>query len=343
MLCLEISAELLPIADPDEEGTLLAQVAALRFNLADDLGYIMPSCRILDNSELDSYEYRISVRQQTVGTGYVYPNRYMVNADEWNSQAGGMPENAIIGVDPLNGEQRCYWVDKEDTDKYPAITALEPVEVIKKHLRQLVIRYVDSIISTYDIEKYFETANKIAPSQKITEKLKERLDFEDIRQVFINLIKEEVSIKDILFVFDRLSNYSRRTKEPYILSELLRGALCRQICLNNVDREQVLYVLTLSPEWEKKLGESLQIAEHGAMFLLNLMQLQDLIESTTMTLERAHKSIGQQPVILCSPRIRLPLYQLLEKHIPTIVVITYSELISIKYCCKNLLILILPI
>ena len=75
-------------------------------------------------------------------------------------------------------------------------------------------------------------------------------------------------------------------------------------------------------------AKEFKIAEHGAMFLLNLMQLQDLIESTTMTLERAHKSIGQQPVILCSPRIRLPLYQLLEKHIPTIVVITYSELIS---------------
>ena len=82
------------------------------------------------------------------------------------------------------------------------------------------------------------------------------------------------------------------------------------------------------PEWEKTLDDSCQRTELGTMFLLNPMQVQDLIESTAMTLMRAHQSIGQQPVILCSPRIRLPLYQLLERHIPTIVVISYSELIT---------------
>ena len=95
-----------------------------------------------------------------------------------------------------------------------------------------------------------------------------------------------------------------------------------------VDRDHVLYALTLSPEWEKTLDDSCQRTELGTMFLLNPMQVQDLIESTAMTLMRAHQSIGQQPVILCSPRIRLPLYQLLERHIPTIVVISYSELIT---------------
>lgn len=98
--------------------------------------------------------------------------------------------------------------------------------------------------------------------------------------------------------------------------------------MNNVDRDHVLYALTLSPEWEKTLDDSCQRTELGTMFLLNPMQVQDLIESTAMTLMRAHQSIGQQPVILCSPRIRLPLYQLLERHIPTIVVISYSELIT---------------
>ena len=112
------------------------------------------------------------------------------------------------------------------------------------------------------------------------------------------------------------------------ISERLRAALGRQICLNNVDRDHVLYALTLSPEWEKTLDDSCQRTELGTMFLLNPMQVQDLIESTAMTLMRAHQSIGQQPVILCSPRIRLPLYQLLERHIPTIVVISYSELIT---------------
>ena len=118
------------------------------------------------------------------------------------------------------------------------------------------------------------------------------------------------------------------SKEPDILSERLRAALGRQICLTNVQEDNILYALTLSPEWEKVLDDSCQRTELGTMFLLNPMQVQDLIESTAMTLMRAHQNIGKQPVILCSPRIRLPLFQLLERHIPTIVVISYSELIT---------------
>ena len=92
--------------------------------------------------------------------------------------------------------------------------------------------------------------------------------------------------------------------------------------------DKVLYALTLSSEWEKLLDDSCQRTELGTMFLLNPMQVQELIETTASTLMRAHQTVGRQPVILCSPRIRLPLYQLLERHIPTIVVISYSELIT---------------
>lgn len=92
--------------------------------------------------------------------------------------------------------------------------------------------------------------------------------------------------------------------------------------------DKVLYALTLSSEWEKTLDDSCQRTELGTMFLLNPMQVQELIETTASTLMRAHQTVGRQPVILCSPRIRLPLYQLLERHIPTIVVISYSELIT---------------
>ena len=108
----------------------------------------------------------------------------------------------------------------------------------------------------------------------------------------------------------------------------MRAALGRQICLANVEDDKVLYALTLSPEWEKTLDDSCQRTELGTMFLLNPMQVQELIETTASTLMRANQACGRNPVILCSPRIRLPLYQLLERHIPTIVVISYSELIT---------------
>ncbi len=328
ILCLQISAELLPIADPDQEGILLPNTAALRQELTDVLGYIIPSIRIFDNSELDSYEYRISVRQQTVGTGSVYPNRYMVNEDEWRAQAGKMSEDAIVGVNPLTGELCSYWINKEDADKYPSITALEPLEVIKKHLRQLVIRNVDSIISTYDIEKYFETANKIASSQNITEKLKERLEPEDIRQVFANLIREEVSIKDILFVFDRLSDYSRTTKNPHILSEMLREDFARQISLKLADEDRTLYVVEFDKNYTKYLENNVKTTHNGQEFTILQEQINELIEGTAMKLMLAHQVIGKPAVVLCSPKFRQAMYRTLERYLPFVTVISQTEVVS---------------
>ena len=112
------------------------------------------------------------------------------------------------------------------------------------------------------------------------------------------------------------------------MSERLRAALGRQICLTNCASDKVLYTLTLSPEWEKILDDSCQRTELGMMFLLNPMQVQELIEMTASTLMRVHQNICRKPVILCSTSISLPLYQMLERHIPTIVVISYSELIT---------------
>ena len=149
----------------------------------------------------------------------------------------------------------------------------------------------------------------------------------DLRKIFVNLIREKVSIKDIIFIFERLCDYARFSKEPDILSERLRAALGRQICLANSTEDNILYALTLSSEWEKTLDDSCQRTELGTMFLLNPLQVQELIE-TTSTLIKTHQQIGRQPVILCTSKIRLPLYQLLKRHIPTIVVISYYELID---------------
>jgi flagellar biosynthesis protein FlhA len=149
----------------------------------------------------------------------------------------------------------------------------------------------------------------------------------DLRKIFVNLIREKVSIKDVLFVFERLSDYARFTREPDVLSERLRAALGRQICISHSDQNRVMFAVTLSNEWEKLLDDSCQRTELGTMFLLNPIQVQELIETTAETLRSIQNSYGRVPVILCSPRIRLPLYQLLDRHIPMVSVLSYSELI----------------
>ncbi len=326
VLSLQVGAGLLVIADPDQEGQLLAKIAALRQRVTDELGYILPNIRIMDSSALEANEYVIAIRNNVVASGYVYPGKYMVIADQWDSVKKTIPEDAIVGVDPTYQTQ-AYWISAQDAKETKNVTAVDATDVLVTHLQECVRKHVDEVMTKTDVLKLMELVRSQDPTL-VNDLVPAIISTSDLRKIFVNLIREKVSIKDIIFVFERLCDYARFSKEPDILSERLRAALGRQICLNNVDKDHVLYALTLSPEWEKTLDDSCQRTELGTMFLLNPMQVQDLIESTAMTLMRAHQQIGQQPVILCSPRIRLPLYQLLERHIPTIVVISYSELIT---------------
>ena len=326
VLSLQVGSGLLIIADPDQEGQLLPKIAALRQRVTDELGFIIPNIRIMDSSALESNEYMIAIRGNTVATGSVYPGKNMVIADQWDALGKDVPKDAIVGIDPTFQTQ-AYWLNPDDFDPRDGLTQVDSVDVIVTHLQESVRKYVDEVMTKTDVLKLMELVKSQDPTL-VNDLVPTIISTSDLRKIFVNLIREKVSIKDIMFIFERLCDYARFSKEPDILSERLRAALGRQICLSHATSDKVLYALTLSSDWEKTLDDSCQRTELGTMFLLNPLQVQELIESSAQTLMRAHQNIGRQPVILCSPRIRLPLYQLLERHIPTIVVISYSELIT---------------
>ena len=326
VLSLQVGSGLLIIADPDQDGQLLAKIAALRQRVTDELGYIIPNIRIMDSSAIKDNEYLIAIRGNTVATGVVYPSKFMVIADQWEAVGKKFPDNVIVSVDPTYQSQ-AYWLDPQYIDRNSKVVAVDAVDVIVTHLQDCVRKYVDEVMTKTDVLKLMELVKSQDPTL-VNDLVPTIISTSDLRKIFVNLIREKVSIKDIIFIFERLCDYARFSKEPDILSERLRAALGRQICLQNCNKDKVLYALTLSSEWEKTLDDSCQRTELGTMFLLNPMQVQELIETTANTLMKAHQAVGVQPVILCSPRIRLPLYQMLERHIPTIVVISYSELIT---------------
>ena len=326
VLSLQVGSGLLVIADPEQEGQLLAKIAALRQRMTDELGYIIPNIRIMDSTALDENEYLISIRGNSVAIGKVYPKRLMVIADQWESTGKPVPDDVIVGIDPTYQTQ-AYWVKPSDISPEDNLTAVDPTDTVVTHLQECVRKYVDEVMTKTDVLKLMELVKSQDPTL-VNDLVPAIISTSDLRKIFVNLIRERVSIKDIIFIFERLCDYARFSKEPDILSERLRAALGRQICLVHTNEDKTLYAVTLSHDWEKMLDDSCQRTELGTMFLLNPMQVQELIEGTASTLMRTHQQIGVQPVVLCSPRIRLPLYQLLERHIPTIIVISYSELIT---------------
>ena len=278
VLSLQVGAGLLVIADPEQDGQLLAKIAALRQRVTDDLGYIIPNIRIMDSSAIGDNEYLISIRGNPVATGTVYPGKLMVIADQYDALGKKLPENAIVSVEPTFQSQ-AYWLNPQHIGKNDKIQAVDAVDVIVTHLQECVRKYVDEIMTKTDVLKLMELVKSQDPTL-VNDLVPTIISTSDLRKIFVNLIREKVSIKDVIFIFERLCDYARFSKEPDILSERLRAALGRQICLSNVNKEKVLYALTLSSEWEKTLDDSCQRTELGTMFLLNPMQVQELIEST---------------------------------------------------------------
>ncbi len=326
IMSLQVGDELLKIADPEQEGQLLPRIAALRQRMTDELGYIIPSIRIMDSMALQPTEYLISIRNNSVAGGNVYPGKFMIMAQQWEKSGKPVPPDVITGTDPTY-QQPVYWVSADSIKEEDNITAVVSEDVIVSHMQECVRKYVDEIMTKTDVIKLMELVKTQDPTL-VNDLVPAIISTSDLRKIFVNLIKEKVSIKDIVFIFERLCDYARFSREPDILSERLRAALGRQICLNNATDDQILYVVTLSQEWEKMLDDSCQRTELGTMFLLNPLQVQELIEMAASILMKSHQAVGHQPVILCSPRIRLPLYQLLERHIPTVCVVSYSELIT---------------
>jgi flagellar biosynthesis protein FlhA len=325
ILSIQVGNDLLQIADPEQEGQLLGKIAGLRSRLTDELGFIMPNIRIMDSMSLGNSEYLISIRNNPVATGEVHPDRVMILANLFETSGLIPPQDSVRAQDPTYGAD-AYWVSPQQCPQELQNNAIDATDAIIAHLQEIIVKHVDEIMTKMDVLKLMELVKQQDPTL-VQELVPAILTPNDLRKIFVNLVREKVSIKDVLFIFERLSDYARYSKEPDVLSERLRAALGRQICIAHSDSSKTMYAVTLSNDWERILDDSCQRTELGTMFLLNPLQVQELIESTVATLTDVQQNYGRMPVILCSPRIRLPLYQLLDRHIPMVTIISYSELI----------------
>ena len=213
ILSLQVGIGLIRIADPEQEGQLLAKIAALRQRMTDELGYIIPNIRIMDSSALENEEYLISIRNNPVASGFVYPGRFMVIADQWSALGLPPPTDAVRATDPTY-QTPVYWINQEQIQD--GVTAVDPTDAIVTHLQDCVRKYVDEVMTKTDVLKLIELVKSQDPTL-VNDLVPAIISTSDLRKIFVNLIREKVSIKDIIFIFERLCDFARFSKEPDIL------------------------------------------------------------------------------------------------------------------------------
>ncbi len=317
---IEIGYMLIPLTDPDQDGTLLGRVTVIRRQMALELGIILPTIRVRDNAQIDPNTYVIKLRGVTVATGEVRPNRLM-------AMNPGLAEQEIDGipaVEPAFGLP-AIWITPDDQERAEMLgyTVVDPASVITTHLSEVIRSSAASILSRQDVQILLDHIKEENPAL-IAEVVPDLMSVGDIQRVLQNLLRERVSVRDMVTVLEAIADQARATKDPELLAEHARAALGRQITSQYAAEDSRLHVMTLAPALQNELARTMVATERGPSFQLEPGQGQVLMRAVREAMERMASS-GYQPILLCPARIRLGVRRFTELSLSSLVVMAYSE------------------
>jgi flagellar biosynthesis protein FlhA len=317
----EFGYGLIPLADTQQGGDLLDRIIMIRRQCALELGIIVPVIRIRDNIQLKPNEYIVKIKGNTVARGELLLNHYL-------AMSPGIDDDSIVGIEtrePAFGLP-ALWIDEEMKERaeLAGYTIVDPPSVVATHLTEVIKRHAHELLGRQETKALVDNLKESYPAL-VDECIPNLLSIGDVQKVLAKLLKEKVSIRDLVTIFETLADYASYTKDPDILTEYVRQSLSRQITQQYVTGHEPLKVITIGPGAEKKIAESVQQTEHGSYVALDPGSSQLLYRKVSEEVGRVAQ-MGQQPIILASPTIRMYLRQLLERTMQDIPVLSYSEL-----------------
>ncbi len=318
---LEVGYGLINIVESNEPGDLLERIVSIRKQFAVDLGIIVPSIHLRDNLQLDSGEYQILVKGNKVAGGHLRTD-CMLAMDPGNvlKTVEGIPtKEPAFGLDAL-------WVGKaaKDDAELAGYTVVDLPTVMATHLTEIIRSYAHELVGRQEADNLIENFKKNYP-KVVDEVIPEKLPFGTVVRVLQNLLKEQVSIRDLLSIFESLADESFKTKDPDALTEAVRKSLARSITSKNMDDEGRVNVLNLSAEMEEAVSNGLLQTEQGIQLVMDPNTAHQLISSISDKIH-SHPEIAAAPVLLTNPTSRRHLFKLIHRFIPQLVILSHNEL-----------------
>lgn len=320
---VEIGYSLIPLVDPEQGGTLLDRITNIRKRSAMEMGLIVPPIRIRDNMELEPSEYSVLIKGVEMGSGKLEVGKLM-------AMNPGDVEDKIAGnefVEPVFGLS-AIWIDTDDRDiaEKKGYTVVDCPTIIATHLTEIIKRHADEILGRQEVQQLIDGLRNDYPAV-INELIGEKkMSLGEIQRVLQNLLRERVSIRNMVTILETLSSYVNYTKDSGLLTEYVRVALARQICRDYIDANSELWTITVDPEIETVIRSSIHDDPiEGRVLGLDPETHNLIINSMIDAFTKAKGSI-QLPVFLVSPAIRSVVFALLERELPDPVVLSYNEI-----------------
>lgn len=318
---IEIGYGLIPLADDAAGGDLVQRISSVRRQCAIEMGIVVQPIRIRDNLRLKTNEYVIKIRGTVIAKSELMPNMFLC-MDPSNEEIT-MP--GIRAIEPTFGIP-ALWINKDQREEaeIKGLTVVDPTTVMITHLTETIKCHCYELLGRQETKMIIDSVSE-KYSTVVEELIPDLMTIGEVQKVLQSLLKEKISIKDMVTILECLADNSRNTRDIELLTEYVRFALGRSICNELVDENNSITVLTLSPDIENMVSNSIQKSVQGSFPAMNPDVTTNIFNSLRDLLDVTYFN-NNIPVILVSPKIRPAFRKLIEMVFPSLMVLSLNEI-----------------
>ena len=320
---LEFGYGIIPLADVNQGGDLLDRVVMIRRQIALELGTIVPIIRLRDNIQLNPNQYIIKIKGIQVSEGEVLFDHYM-------AMNPGYVEEEITGIPTFEPSFHlpAIWITESQRERAESMgyTVVDPPSIIATHLTEIIRQHIAELMTRQDVQHLVDNMKESNPSL-IDELVPKMLSLGEIQKVLQNLLKEGISIRDLLTVFETLADYAQTTRDTDILTEYVRQSLKRAISNRYFPQNETTSVITLDPKLEKEIMASVKQTEQGSYLTLDPDKTKAIMNAVGKETKKL-ENLGKNAIIVTSPIVRTYFKRLTEDYYKDLIVISYNEIES---------------
>ena len=317
---LEFGYGIIPLADVNQGGDLLDRVVMIRRQIALELGTIVPIIRLRDNIQLNPNQYIIKIKGIQVSEGEILFDHYM-------AMNPGYVEEEITGIKTFEPSFHlpAVWITEGQRERAESLgyTVVDPPSIIATHLTEVIRQHIAELLSRQDVQNLVDNLKESNPSI-VEELVPKMLGLGEVQKVLQNLLREGISIRDLLTIFETLADYAQTTRDTDVLTEYVRQSLKRVISAKYFPANETTSVVTLDPKVEQEIMSSVKQTEQGAYLTLAPERTKAIMASVQTEIDKL-ESLGKNPIIITSPIVRMYFKRLTEDYFKDLIVVSYNE------------------
>ena len=317
---LEFGYGIIPLADVNQGGDLLDRVVMIRRQIALELGTIVPIIRLRDNIQLNPNQYIIKIKGIQVSEGEILFDHYM-------AMNPGYVEEEITGIKTFEPSFHlpAVWITEGQRERAESLgyTVVDPPSIIATHLTEVIRQHIAELLSRQDVQNLVDNLKESNPSI-VEELVPKMLGLGEVQKVLQNLLREGISIRDLLTIFETLADYAQTTRDTDVLTEYVRQSLKRAISAKYFPANETTSVVTLDPKVEQEIMSSVKQTEQGAYLTLAPERTKTIMASVQTEIDKL-ESLGKNPIIITSPIVRMYFKRLTEDYFKDLIVVSYNE------------------